>query len=75
MGTATKTIFDLMVDAARNKKLMDAFKNATSAENLQKLWSDVSPGYSIGLEDCNKLLKGRNAILDALEHYHVVGFY
>jgi hypothetical protein len=75
MKTAKKNIIDLMVDAATNKELMDVFKKAKSAKKLQDSWLEIKPGYSITLEDCDKLLKGRVEILDAMEHYHVVGFY
>ena len=56
-----------MVGAAKNKKLVEEFKAATSATNLQKRWSEVKPGYFVSMEDCVKLFKARKKILDDLK--------
>lgn len=62
----TKNVIDLMAAAAKNKKLVEEFKAATSATNLQKRWSEVKPGYFVSMEDCVKLFKARKKILDGL---------
>ena len=71
MKTDTKSIIDLIVAASTNKELMDEFKKATSAENLQERWLDCKPGYSVSVEDCKKLFNGREKILKALKNYPV----
>ena len=61
-----KNVIDLMAAAAKNKKLVEEFKAATSATNLQKRWSEVKPGYFVSMEDCVKLFKERKKILSGL---------
>lgn len=61
-----KDVIDLIVAAAKKTELIDAFKKAKSATDLQKRWSQVKPGYFVSIEDCDKLLKGRDNIFKAL---------
>jgi hypothetical protein len=68
-----KSVIDLIAAAAEEKKLIDAFRDAKNATDLQTRAG--TGGYFISDEDCKRLLKARNKIFKALETHGQKGCY
>jgi hypothetical protein len=73
MAKVVKSVIDLIVAAAEEKELIDAFRAAKDATDLQTLAG--AGGYFISAEDCKRLLKARKKIFNALETYNARGCY
>jgi hypothetical protein len=75
MEPVERGALDLIVAAAEDKALMDDFRTAKSAGDLQKRWQKRRPDYSFTDTDCEKLFDKQVEILEALKTYNEKGFY
>ena len=57
-------VIDFMVQAATDSNLLKGFKNAKTPEDLQRFADENE--FAISGDDCEKLIKGKNKIEDAL---------
>jgi len=57
-------VIDFMVRAAKDSELLTRFKGMETPEELQKFADEK--GFAISGTDCEKLIKGREDIRDAL---------